>query len=77
MVVIARQHASNEALEQTPLNHLMQAIKHFRASRGILVTTGQIPSAVKQLAEQSDNVIELVDGSLLRKMVYNAYVSLN
>jgi len=74
VVAIARQLSPNKALESTPCRQLMQAIRRFQASRGILVTTGQIPPEVRQLAAQSEDLIELIDGSLLRKMAHNAHV---
>jgi len=74
VVAIARQLGPDKAVESTPCRQLLEAIRRFHASRGILVTTGRIPSEVRQLAAQSDEVIELIDGSLLRKMAYNAHV---
>jgi len=74
VVAIARQQPPDEALEKTPLQQLLKAVERFHASRGILVTTGQIPQEVKKTAQASDASIELIDGHLLRKMAYNVQI---
>ena len=68
-VAVARQVPPDDDVQESSLSDLKRAVERFHASRGILVTTGQIPETIKRLADADDAPIDLIDGALLGKMV--------
>lgn len=71
VVAITRQHRPQDHVEVSVLNNLILAVQRFNASRGVLLSTGRIPSEVRRAAEASDVPLKLIDETLLRKMVTN------